>query len=162
MLESIEQTIERRLPFLFGIVGAGRDFFADAGHEFHANRFCVLFAFLRELIDWRSVDWLVGWCGQALPPSRGPAHGTLQLIGAVFVHRVLSPGVLVRFEDMAQVPQVYHKARCRGEATGTAEMSCITVRDFGATFGCAERVKSTITFTSPFRHIQKLLQNHAR
>src|ERR1043166_7333563 len=49
-----------------------------------------------------------------------------------------------------------------GHSNTSMRRSYLTVRDSAATFGRADRAKSTPTFTLPCRHVQKLLQNHER
>src|SRR6266851_1425897 len=120
-IKPLEQAIQGGFPFLVGVVGARRDFMADPLDQFRADRFCVL-ARLFSFFAWfglnrRSFAWLFGWGAHALPPPCGPTHGTVQLIGAVFVHRVISPEALARREDMPQVPQVHHKACSQREST---------------------------------------------
>src|ERR1019366_8353739 len=104
LFETTKQTIEGGFPLLLRVVGSGRDFLADAFHEVGADRFCVLARFSAFLaifgLDRRSVACGFGFGAHASPPRCGPAHGTEQLIGAVFVHQILSPGILVRGKDM--------------------------------------------------------------
>ncbi len=88
-VQSPQHAIEGCIPFFLRLVAAGCNLSADAFHQLRAYRSGGL-AFL--LCGRRFYRQRIGGSGEALPPRSGPPHGAGKLIGAMFVHYILSPG----------------------------------------------------------------------